>query len=158
VCVERERERRAMALVFWSIIVVVFLAVEIHTQAFVAFFLGVSGVVAGVLAIAGVAFWLQVLVWLGVTGLGLWLLRPFALAKFPRHRYERDMTKPSAVAMTNLRGVTESLVGDEENPGRVRIQGESWKAVTEGEPIPTGAPITVRKAYGTTLWVEKQTL
>jgi membrane-bound ClpP family serine protease len=60
--------------------------------------------------------------------------------------------------MTNLRGVTESLVGDEENPGRVRIQGESWKAVTEGEPIPTGAPITVRKAYGTTLWVEKQTL
>jgi membrane protein implicated in regulation of membrane protease activity len=47
-------------------------------------------------------------------------------------------------------------VGDEGHPGRVKIKGESWKAVTEAtSPIPSGTQIIVRKAYGTTLWVEQ---
>jgi membrane protein implicated in regulation of membrane protease activity len=51
--------------------------------------------------------------------------------------------------------MVEVTVGDEQHPGRVKIQGESWKAVTDWiEPIPEGAPIVVRKTYGTTLWVE----
>ena len=71
------------------------------------------------------------------------------------HRYERDMTLPTATAMTDLRGFVEEAVGDENHPGRVKIQGESWKAVTDWpDRAPDGTPVIVKKAYGTTLWVE----
>jgi membrane protein implicated in regulation of membrane protease activity len=57
--------------------------------------------------------------------------------------------------MTDLRGVVLNAVGDERHPGKVKIQGESWKAVTEWpEPIPDGSMIVVKKAFGTTLWVD----
>jgi membrane protein implicated in regulation of membrane protease activity len=57
--------------------------------------------------------------------------------------------------MTDLRGFVEVTVGDEKHPGKVKIQGESWKAVTEWpEAIPEGNQIVVRKAFGTTLWVD----
>jgi membrane protein implicated in regulation of membrane protease activity len=58
--------------------------------------------------------------------------------------------------MTNLPGVVEVDVGDDVHPGRVIVKGESWRAVTEGaEPIARGEKIIVRKATGTTLWVER---
>jgi membrane protein implicated in regulation of membrane protease activity len=58
--------------------------------------------------------------------------------------------------MTNLTGFVEDAVGDEGHPGRVKIKGESWKAVTESvPPIPQGAQVVVRKTFGTTLWVEQ---
>ena len=65
------------------------------------------------------------------------------------------MTLPTATTMTDLRGVVEEPVGDELHPGRVRIQGELWKAVTDWPVILNdGTPVVVKKAFGTTLWVD----
>jgi membrane protein implicated in regulation of membrane protease activity len=143
-----------MAIAFWAVIVVVSVVVEVHTRAFLAAFIGLAAIVSGIVALAGVPFVIQGIVWVIVTTLGLWLLRPFAVAKFPSHLSGTDMTKPAAVTMTNLRGITESLVGSEAEPGRVLIKGESWKAVTNGDPIVEGVQVVVDKAYGTTLWVK----
>ena len=104
--------------------------------------------------IASVPFALQAVLWLIVSGVTLMALRPFAMKNFHR-ALVTDMSRPTKSALTNLKGVVEVTVGDENHPGRVKIQGESWKAVTDWmEPIPDGAPIVVKKTYGTTLWVE----
>jgi membrane protein implicated in regulation of membrane protease activity len=66
------------------------------------------------------------------------------------------MSAPSKSSMTNLTGFVEDSVGDEGHPGRVKIKGESWRAVTDQkEVIPDGAQVIVRKTFGTTLWVER---
>jgi membrane protein implicated in regulation of membrane protease activity len=72
------------------------------------------------------------------------------------HRGVTDMAAPSKSSMTNLTGFVEDTVGDEGHPGRVKIKGESWRAVTDAkEAIPDGVQIVVRKTFGTTLWVER---
>jgi len=54
-----------MAALFWIIIAVFCLAVEVHTNAFVSLFIGVGAVASFILALAGVPFAVQAVVWLG---------------------------------------------------------------------------------------------
>ena len=144
-----------MTIVFWFVIAVVCLALEVHTNAFVALFIGVGAVISLILAVAGAPFVFGALAWLVVSGGTLMFLRPFAIRRFHHHAYEIDMSRPTNTTMTDLRGVVLAVVGDERHPGKVKIQGESWKAVTEWpEPIPDGSMIVVKKAFGTTLWVD----
>jgi membrane protein implicated in regulation of membrane protease activity len=146
-----------MALLFWAVIIVVCGLAELHTSVLVAAFIGLSAVVAFALALVGVGFLIQVFVWLVVTGALLVLLRPLAM-RFMRDRRHRslDLARPAAGAMTDQTGFVAEAVGDEGHPGRVTIRGESWRAVAEsGDVIPDGAQVIVRRAFGTTLWVEQ---
>jgi membrane protein implicated in regulation of membrane protease activity len=144
-----------MTVLFWVIIAIFCLAVEIHTNAFVSLFIGIGAVISFILALAGIPFAIQAVAWLVVSGATIAFLRPFAMRRFHHHLYEIDMSRPTSNTMTDLRGVVLDTVGDERHPGKVKIQGESWKAVTEWpESIPDGAMIVVRKAFGTTLWVD----
>lgn len=144
-----------MALVFWAVIIVACAWAELHTNALVAAFVGASAVAAFALALLGVPFLLQVAIWLVVSGVLLAALRPFAL-RVVRHRHHPDLSLPARGPMTDQTGFVEQVVGDEGHPGRVTIKGESWRAVTEsGETIPDGARVVVRRAHGTTLWVER---
>jgi membrane protein implicated in regulation of membrane protease activity len=143
-----------MSEVFWSVIVVLCIVLEIHTNAFVSLFLGVGAALGLALAIAGVPFPIQALVWVAGSAAGVMLLRPLALKRFSHRAYEVDMTRPTHTTMTHLTGMVEIAVGSEQSPGRVKIQGETWKAVTDWpETIAVGTPIVVDRAYGTTLWV-----
>ena len=144
-----------MAILFWLIILLVCIFAELHTQAFVAIFVAIGSVVAFFLALASVPFAVQAVVFVVVSAITLLALRPTVI-----HRYQRksvvDLTIPASSSLANLTGFVEDVVGDEGHPGRVKIKGESWKAVTEAStPIPSGTQIVVKKAYGTTLWVER---
>ena len=144
----------AFAAIFWIIIVLLSVGVEIHTQAFVSIFVGLGAAIAFVLALASVPFPIEALVWAPVSIFGVLAIRPLAIRRFPHRPYEIDMSQPTYSAMTHMTGFVEIAVGDEKNPGRVKIQGETWKAVTDWpEALAIGQQITVDKAYGTTLWV-----
>lgn len=143
-----------MAIVFWLAIILVCIFAEIHTNAFLAVFIGAGAIVPFFLSLASVPFALQAILWLVISGILIGALRPAALHRF-HHRGVTDLAAPSKSSMTNLTGFVEDTVGDEGHPGRVKIKGESWRAVTEAEAIPDGAQIIVRKTFGTTLWVER---
>lgn len=144
-----------MAVLFWLVIIVVCIFVEIHTNAFVAVFIGAGAIVPFFLAIAGVPFALEAVLWLVISAVLVGALRPAALHRFHK-KGVIDLSAPASSSMTNLTGIVEDTVGDEGHPGRVRIKGESWKAVSSSkEAIPDGAQVVVRKTYGTTLWVER---
>lgn len=141
-------------VLFWGVIVIFCIAAEVHTNAFVSIFVGIGATVAFILALAGVPFVLQAALWLVLSAVMIAFLRPYALRRFRHHPYEIDMSRPTSNPMTDLRGFVEATVGDERHPGRVKIRGESWRAVTDWpEAIPDGTAIVVTKAYGTTLWV-----
>ncbi|MGA7835739.1 MAG: NfeD family protein, partial [Acidimicrobiales bacterium] len=93
--------------------------------------------------------------WLVISAILVGALRPAALHRFHR-KGVIDLSAPASSTMTNLTGFVEDAVGDEGHPGRVKIKGELWRAVTaSSETIPDGAQVIVRKTYGTTLWVER---
>ena len=56
--------------------------------------------------------------------------------------------------MTGRLGVVEVEVGNTGETGRVKVEGESWKAVTSSpKPLKAGTRIVVDKVQSTTLWV-----
>ena len=144
-----------MAILFWLVILLVCIFAEIHTQAFVAIFIAVGSIFAFFLALASVPFAVQAVVFVVVSAITLASLRPTII-----HRYKRsavvDLSIPANSSLTNLTGFVEDVVGDEGHPGKVKIKGESWRAVTEAPtPLPSGTKVVVRKTFGTTLWVEQ---
>lgn len=144
-----------MAVLFWLIIILVCIFAEVHTNAFLAVFIAAGAVIPFFLAIASVPFAVQAVVWLVISAALIGLLRPAAMHRF-HHRGVLDMSAPSNSSMTNLTGFVENTVGDAGHPGRVKIKGETWRAVTEEtDSIPDGTQVIVRKTYGTTLWVER---
>ena len=143
-----------MAILFWLAILLVCIGAEIHTQAFVALFIGVGSVVAFFLALASVPFAVEAVVFVVVTAVTLASLRPTVMRRF-EHKPVVNLAAPAPSSLANMTGFVEDAVGDEGHPGRVKIKGESWRAVTDWpSPIVPGVQIKVKKAYGTTLWVE----
>lgn len=144
-----------MAALLWLLVVLACVALEIHSNAFIALFVGLGAFVALLTTLVGAPLLLATAVWVVVTLGTLWLVRPWAMRTLRRTGQHTDLSAPSPSSMTNLRGVVEVSVGDEQHPGRVRVQGESWRAVTDWpETLASGTPIVVRKTLGTTLWVE----
>jgi len=141
-----------MAVVFWVIIIVVSGLAELHTNALAGLFVGVGAAVAFVVALGGASFPVQALVWLAVTAVTMVTLRPLALKRL--HHPAGDLSHPKDSALTGQFGVVEDEVGDEVHPGRIKIRGESWRAVTDaGAPIAVATPVVVTRAFGTTLYV-----
>ena len=142
-----------MAVFFWVVIIVISGLAELHTNALAALFVGAGAGVAMIVALGGASFPIQALVWLVVTAATLAFLRPLAMKKL--RPPAGDLSNPMHTALTGQFGVVEDEVGDEIHPGRIKIRGESWRAVTEqGSNITVATPVLVTKAYGTTLWVE----
>lgn len=142
-----------MAVLFWVVIIVVSGLAELHTNALAALFVGVGAGVAFVVALGGASFPIQALVWLFVTAITMAFLRPFALKKL--RPPAGDLAHPILTTLTGQFGVVEDEVGDEIHPGRIKIRGEHWRAVTDGgTSIAVATSVVVTKAYGTTLWVE----
>ena len=143
-----------MAILFWLVILLVCIFAEIHTQAFVAVFVAGGAIVAFFLALASVPFAVEAVVFVVVTAVTLFTLRPSFVRRFARTEVV-DLTIPTSGSLANQTGFVEVPVGDEGHPGRVKIRGESWRAVTDRpEPIASGVRVVVTKVYGTTLWVE----
>ncbi len=144
-----------VAVLFWVAIAVLGFVVEMHTNAFIGVFVGLAAAFAFVVALSGFGFAVQAIVWLAVSALAIGAIRPLALRRFRNRHPELDMSRPTDTSMNDLRGVVEVAVGDVDPPGKVRIQGESWRAVTDWpSELPDGTPVVVKKAYGTTLWVD----
>ncbi|NNN00944.1 MAG: NfeD family protein [Acidimicrobiaceae bacterium] len=144
-----------MAILFWIVILLVCIFAEIHTQAFVALFIAVGSIIAFFLALASVPFAVQAVVFVVVSAITLASVRPAIVHRYV-HSTVVDLSIPANSSLTNLTGFVEDAVGDEGHPGRVKIKGESWKAVSEaGATIPSGTRVVVKKTFGTTLWVEQ---
>ena len=79
-----------MAIVFWLVILLVCIVAEIHTNAFIALFIGFGAAVALTLSFAGVAFALQSVFWLIISGVTLAALR-FRREEFPPDATHRPL-------------------------------------------------------------------
>ena len=138
-----------MYAVYWLIASAVFLLVEIMTLGLTSIWFAGGAVVAAIVALFGVPFWVQMLIFIVVTCLLFALTRPVA------KRYLN-----SKVQKTNtdaLIGQT-ALINNMESKGLVQLNGQDWTARSfeAGEIIPEGSEVIVKEIRGVKLIVERE--
>jgi membrane protein implicated in regulation of membrane protease activity len=133
----------------WMVAFVVFAIVEAITIGLVSIWFAGGALVALVTAGLGGPLWLQIVLFLVVSGLLLALVRPVV-----------DKISVPNVTPTNAdRHIgQQALVTEEINnlaeTGAVRMDGVIWTARSEdGQVIPVGSTITVRRIAGVKVWV-----
>jgi membrane protein implicated in regulation of membrane protease activity len=137
--------------IFWLVLGVLLLGAEVLTVVFFALFIALACFGAAIAAGSGAEAWVQVLVFVAVSLLGIVLGRP-PLMRLVRDR--RHMALPGVQGLIGQQAITVDLVGDELHPGHALLAGERWLAVTDsGQPLQPDQPVTVAAVRGTTLVV-----
>ncbi len=140
----------------WVALVVAFVLLEVHTQAFYALFVALGSAAAAATTLLGGALAFQGLLFAVVT-LGGWaVVRPALRSRF-EHSVPVSKFRGIAGSADGLVGqpaITLDLVGDEHHPGHALFAGDRWLAITDtAEPLPAQVSVTVVAVRGTTLLV-----
>lgn len=141
----------SVALV-WLIAALVALGIEILTVDLVFGLIAVGAGSAALAAALGAPVWLQAIIGVGVSVVGIAVVRPIAL----RHlRRGARHTRTGVDALPGTRGEsTEEITARD---GRIRLRGEIWSARLDvdvtSEPVPAGVDVVVTRIDGATALV-----
>ena len=143
-----------MDAIIWFALLVVFIWAEASTVTMVSVWFAIGALAAVITALLGGEVWLQVVVFVVVSGVSLALLRPVAQKYFtPR------ITRTNVDALT---GKTCQVVADIDNPtaaGQVKIGDVEWSArSTDGSPIPAGTQVKIDRVEGVKVYVTPVTV
>ena len=134
----------------WLVALIIFAVAEGVTVALVSIWFCGGSLAALIVAALGGPIWLQVVLFLAVSGILLAVVAPWAR--------KASRTEPTATNADRHIGRTALVVEDIDNlheTGAVKLDGVVWTARSEsGEEIPAGTTITVRRMTGAKVWVE----
>lgn len=134
----------------WMILAALFVVGEIFTAAFFLLWFGVGAAAAGIIALFGAGFGIQLVAFIVVS---------LALVAASRRFADRFTRKqPPGIGADRFIGescVVVEKIDNAKNTGRVRMDREEWRAESgSGRIIPAGAPVVVVRVSGTHLVVE----
>ena len=127
----------------WLIIAIILVIVEICTAAFgsICFAIG-AGLAALAAALGGGVTW-QIIVFAAVSLLTFIFLRPVVIRFLDRK--SKDV-KTNAAALVGRKGIVSERIDAKQHTGRVAIDGDDWKAVSEdGSVIEKGISVEIVK-------------
>jgi membrane protein implicated in regulation of membrane protease activity len=135
----------------WAVIAVVCLILELMAGDFFIICFSIGAVFAAITAAVGGGIYMQLLAFAVFSLISLFWVRPFAQRYL--HKGE-DNRVSNADALMNRQGrVVETVKAD--SYGRVQIDGDIWKAVTnESQDIPAGTNVCVVGRESTIITVE----
>ena len=138
-----------MHTVFWFILLIIFVVVEAVTVNMVSAWFAAGSLAAMLVALAGGKMWLQILLFLVVSGVALALLRPLAKKYFtPR------ITRTNVDAMAGKICLCITAIDNLAGVGQVRIGDVEWTArSTSGEPTPAGEQVKIDRVEGVKVYV-----
>lgn len=139
----------SMEIALWFAAMVIFGIVEAATVALVSVWFMGGALGAMITALAGGEVWLQVTVFLVVSGLLLACLRPLV------QRYVKPKTvATNADALVGKLAVVTESIDNLDGQGAVKINGVIWTARSENDrDIPQGATVRITKIEGAKLFV-----
>lgn len=137
-------------IIIWAVAFIVLTIFEVQTLQFVSIWFALSALVTMFLAIAGVALWIQIVVFILLSTLLLLISRPFVkkfihVKSIPTN-VELDIGKPASV----IEEINNNIM-----KGRVRINGVDWSARSVDDTvIPVGTTVIIKEINSTKLYVE----
>lgn len=140
------------AYVVWLIIAILFVILEIFTPGFAVLCFGIGAVAASIVSCyAGLNA--QLLAMVIGTALSFVLVRPFVLKVMSKK--EKEM-KTNADALIGRRGIVSETIDASQHSGRVAIDGDDWKAVSEdGSRIEAGQSVEIVNRESLIITVKK---
>lgn len=141
-----------MEMIFWLILFVVLLIIEIATMGLTTIWFAGGAFVAFLAAYMGFDVVVQVLVFLIVSILLLVLTRPIAVKFFNQERQ-----KTNAESLIGQKAVVKEEINTLQATGRVEVNGMEWSAKTEGpDIIEADTIVMIHGIQGVKLIVEKE--
>lgn len=142
-----------METIFWLILFVVLLIIEIFTMGLTTIWFAGGALVAFVLAFVEFSLPVQIIVFLLVSILLLVLTRPIAIKFFNQERQ-----KTNADSLTGQKAVVLETIDTLHGTGRVEVNGMEWSAKTDEMTtvIEAGAVVSIEGIQGVKLIVKKE--
>ena len=141
-----------MEMIFWLIVFVILLVVEIATMALTTVWFAGGALAAFLAAYIGFGEVVQVLVYLIVSILLLVLTRPLAVKFFNQERQ-----KTNAESLIGQKAIVKEEINTLQTTGRVEVNGMEWSAKTEeSEIIKADTIVMIKGIQGVKLIVEKE--
>lgn len=131
----------------WVAVAILAAIVEVSIPHFGVVFISVGAVAAAVVAIVGLGFPMQVLVFVVALGLSLWLIRPRIVA-----RLGAPGVPSRTDALIGREGIVTHDIEATVGAGRINVGGEDW-AARAATPLRAGTRIRVLRADGIVLEV-----
>lgn len=137
------------AAISWLILLVFFCLVEVATVSVVSLWFAAGSLVAAIAAMLGAQLWLQVAVFLVVSGVALAALRPMV-----RKFLTPKITKTNIDSVIGSTGLITVAVDNIKAEGRAKLGAMEWTArSTSGEPIPKDTLVRVDRIEGVKVFV-----
>jgi len=137
------------AVFLWLALLILFLVVEGSTVTLVSIWFSAGSLVAMIVALLGGPFWLQLILFLGVSAGLLALLRPMV-----RKYIKPKVTATNVDSLIGSQGYVTETVDNIAATGQVKLGAMPWTArSTDGSPIPAGTLIRVDRIEGVKAFV-----
>ncbi|MCD8299712.1 MAG: NfeD family protein [Clostridiales bacterium] len=139
--------------VFWLIIFVIMVVIELATMGLVSIWFAAGALVALLLGFTRVGFPIQTIVCLIVAAVFIILVRPVA-----RKHFNHSRVRTNAQSLIGESGVVMEEIDNLRSVGRVNVKGQEWAAMNAAgdEKLPEGTSVIVREIRGVKLIVDKK--
>lgn len=138
--------------ILWLIALVVFIIIEIATMGLTTIWFAGGALVAVIAAAGGLPFWLQLMLFLVISGVLLYFTRPVVIKYF-----NKDRVKTNAEGLVGRQAIVISEINNQQGIGQVTVGGQEWTARTlKGDvTFQVGAVVTIVGISGVKLIVEE---
>lgn len=141
-----------MEMIFWLIVFVALLVVEIATLGLTTIWFAAGALVAFLAAYIGFGVPVQVIIFLAVSIILLILTRPIAIKYFNQERQ-----KTNAESLIGQKAIVIEEVNPLQATGKVEVNGMEWSAKTEeSDRIEVSTVVSIKGIQGVKLIVEKE--
>ena len=138
------------ATLFWVLAIVVFVAVEGVTVGLTSIWFAVGALVSLLISFFVDSLWVQIWVFLIVSLLALFALKPLAAKYFT----PRDHQATNSDRILGKEAVVLEEVNNLENRGRIKVLGQEWTARSLSEEIiPVHTVVTIDRIEGVKVFV-----
>ena len=135
----------------WFVLMVIFIAAEASTVSLVSTWFAVGSLVAMVASLLGGQLWLQVVLFVVISGGLLALLRPFV-----KKYFAPKLVKTNVDAVIGTTGMVLETIDNDLGTGRVKLAGMEWSArSSNGQKFDVNTRIRVDKVEGVKVFVSE---
>ena len=136
----------------WFALMVVFIIMEASTVTMVSIWFVMGALAAMIVSLLGGALWLQVVLFLAVSALLLWCLRPVV-----KKHFTPKLEKTNVDAVIGAVGRVTEQISNVDACGHVKLGAMEWAArSTDGTTIEEGALVCVDRVEGVRVFVSIQ--
>ena len=137
------------AAIIWLVLMIVFICAESATVSMTSLWFALGALVAMIASLLGAQLWLQVCLFVAVSAVLLWLLRPVA-----KKYFTPMLVRTNVDAIIGTEGIVTAQINNLNAVGTVKLSGLEWSArSSSGDPIAPGTRVKVDRIEGVKAYV-----